>query len=335
MNSTQSYKVTNNLPNASEDELLLKFISPSSFRFPSRTSVGSGWAEHAPFAFWLIDAFRPKVVVELGTHTGYSFAAFCQAAQELRIALRCYAIDTWRGDEHAGFYKDEVFDEVSSYIGARYSSFARLIRSTFDEALVHFDDATVDFLHVDGRHYYEDAKYDYTSWIPKLSPNAIVLFHDINVRENNFGVYRLWDELKRQHLHFEFLHGHGLGIIATGSDIPEPVRSLLSLSGQPSAVSWVQEVYARLGKAISHHYELLHLQGMRREFDALQQHSSALQGGIVERDSEIIALRAEQAKLKNELASAGLASRAPRLADPNLPSGVGALSSSDIPFLGS
>ena len=44
--------------------------------------VPSGWLAHAPFAFWLVDTLRPKVFVELGTHTGFSFFVVTQAVRE-------------------------------------------------------------------------------------------------------------------------------------------------------------------------------------------------------------------------------------------------------------
>ena len=70
------------------------------------------------------------------------------------------------------------------------------MRSTFDDALKHFSDGSIDLLHIDGRHFYDDVKHDYESWRPKLSQRAIVVFHDINVRERDFGVFRLWEELR-------------------------------------------------------------------------------------------------------------------------------------------
>lgn len=272
------------------DEAALKCISPASFWFPNLSSVGSGWAEHAPFAFWLMEALRPKVFVELGTHKGYSFSAFCQAALEVRTQVRCYAVDTWQGDEHAGFYGDKIYDEVFAFIEARYSSFARMVRSTFDDALVHFEDGTVDLLHIDGRHHYEDASHDYTSWIPKLAPNAVVLFHDINVRERNFGVYRLWDELKAKHEHFEFLHGNGLGVLGIGDGLPDRVQCLLKLPDDSESAGLVRQIYSRLGKAISNHYELA---------DHGPDVANSLRGGIEERDAEIIRLRLENLNLQN------------------------------------
>lgn len=38
----------------------------------------SAWTGHVPFAFWVTRACRPGTIVELGSHYGVSFGAFCQ-----------------------------------------------------------------------------------------------------------------------------------------------------------------------------------------------------------------------------------------------------------------
>src|SRR5216683_4668705 len=119
-------------------------ISPASFWLPDQIGPQVAWLEYAPFAFWLIDALCPRVLVELGTHGGFSYFVFCQAVHRLRLNTRCYAVDTWRGDEHAGFYGEDVFEEVRRYHDRRYSSFSSLVRSTFDEAVRHFAPGTID-----------------------------------------------------------------------------------------------------------------------------------------------------------------------------------------------
>ena len=96
---------------------------------------GSAWIEHAPFAFWICEALRPRRFIELGTHYGYSYLAFCQAIAGLGLGTAAYAVDTWKGDEHAGFYDEDVFQSVLAHNNQRYSGFSALIRSTFAEAL--------------------------------------------------------------------------------------------------------------------------------------------------------------------------------------------------------
>ncbi len=121
-------------------------------------------------------------MVELGTHTGNSFSAFCQAIYALKIPALAFAVDTWQGDEHAGYYGDEVFDELKTFLQEEYGNFATMVRSTFDEAASEFLAGTVDILHIDGMHTYEAVKHDFTTWKDKLSEKAVVVFHDTNVR---------------------------------------------------------------------------------------------------------------------------------------------------------
>src|SRR5271166_1160218 len=157
-------------------------VRPIVFETPDRLTEIVSWHGHIPFAFWLIDAIRPRVLVELGTHKGDSYCAFAQAVDRLQLDTACYAIDTWRGDQHAGFYGEEVLAELRQYHDPRYGRFSRLMRSTFDDAVGEFADRSLDLLHVDGMHTYEAVKHDFETWRPKLSKRGVVVFHDIDVR---------------------------------------------------------------------------------------------------------------------------------------------------------
>lgn len=197
---------------------------PICFQVPDRVHVASAWYEHIPFAFYVTEVAQPKCFVELGTHNGVSFLAFCQAIQSLSLDTKTFAIDTWEGDEMAGYYGQEVFDELRAYHDSRYGKFSSLLRMTFDEGINYFSDGSIDLLHIDGLHTYEAVKHDFENWYRKLKPDAIVIFHDTNVHENDFGVWRYWEELKQKYTSFEFFHGHGLGVLTLADNFPLGLR---------------------------------------------------------------------------------------------------------------
>lgn len=200
------------------------------FAAPERLTTTESWHRHIPFAFALLDMLKPEVYVELGTHRGDSYSAFCQGVVLQGLSTRCYAVDTWQGDDHAGNYGSDVLDELTAWHNPRYGRFSTLMRMTFDEALHHFADSSIDLLHIDGLHTYEAVRHDFESWLPKLSDRAVVLFHDTNVRHSDFGVWKYWDEVRLQYPSFEFPFGFGLGVLAVGKQTPEAVRQFLTYS---------------------------------------------------------------------------------------------------------
>lgn len=181
---------------------------------PGSIQSPDAWVGHLPFAAWLVKELAPAALVELGTHTGNSYFAFCQAIAEYGLSTKCYAVDTWQGDEHAGQYSDAVFSRVDEHNRDKYRKFSSLLRMTFDDALSYFSDQSIDVLHIDGLHTYDAVRHDFETWLPKLAPGGVILFHDTNVRERSFGVWKLWDQLKRTYPNnLEFTHSHGLGVL--------------------------------------------------------------------------------------------------------------------------
>jgi len=191
-------------------------LSPSRFlprRYKPR-NVGS-WTGHLAFANDLITAIRPRLIVELGTHWGESYFTFCQTVEEQHLSSLCYAVDHWEGDEHAGKYGEEVFDEVTTYNNRYYRQFSYLLRRSFDDALSQFEDESIGLLHIDGLHTYEAVAHDFRSWLPKVSKGGIILLHDICPRHEDFGVWRLWNDIQAEFPDtFEFHHSWGLGVVA-------------------------------------------------------------------------------------------------------------------------
>jgi len=258
---------------------------------------------------------RPGIFVELGAHNGFSYLAFCQAVQRLGATTKCYAVDTWKGDEHAGFYGEEVFAKLNELHERRYSGFSRLIRSTFDEALPHFSDGTVDLLHIDGRHRYEDVAHDFESWLPKLSDRAVVLLHDINVRERGFGVWQFWADLQARYRCFEFAHGYGLGVVQVGRLVAAPLRPLFD-STAPDKVA-IAQIYAQLGLLSTASHELAEARTALREREAriavLERDGAAERDALAkaeswarDREATIEFLRADIGRLQEVAAAASL-----------------------------
>jgi glycosyltransferase involved in cell wall biosynthesis len=228
------------------DALVSPSLDPMFWR-AERLGVASAWWQHVPFGHWVVRATKPRLLVELGTHAGVSYSALCQAVARSDLDTRCYAVDTWRGDPQAGLYGEEVFEEFRRFHDERYSAFSTLLHTTFDEALAQFASGTVDLLHIDGLHTYEAVRHDFESWSPKLSERAVVLLHDTNERRDDFGVWRLWAELCEQFPHFEFLHGHGLGVLAPSKNVDPNILALCHLS-EPSSVAAVRNRFAALGE---------------------------------------------------------------------------------------
>jgi hypothetical protein len=220
------------------------------FARPQRLHILSAWNEHVPFAMLLMELQRPRVFVELGTHWGVSYCAFCQAAAG--SPTRCYAVDTWTGDADAGFYGQEVYDDLQAH-HRQYESFSKLLRMTFDAARQEIPDGSVDLLHIDGLHSYAAVKRDYELWLPKLSDRGIVLFHDTMVIERGFGVHQLWSEISEELPHFNFEHGFGLGVLAVGPNQPEAVQQFFQTAvACPEAV---RHLFSALGSRLQREVE--------------------------------------------------------------------------------
>jgi len=278
--------------------------SGTELEYPDRIVEPGSWLGHVPFAFWLIEALQPKVVVELGVHTGNSYCAFLQAIHRLGLDARCFGVDHWKGDEHAGLYGEEVIRELRAYHDPRYGAFSTLLRTSFLDALPYFSDGTIDLLHIDGFHSYEAVAADFASWRCKMSARGIVLFHDINVRERGFGIWRFWEELSAQFPHFEFLHSHGLGVVYLGSEtLSGPLEALFSTASNGEAI---QRYFSRLGASITERLaaavQAAEPERLRQQLTEIERAFHALEDQVRDRDGRIAAAAGEIRRLIEEVA---------------------------------
>lgn len=254
---------------------------------PKRLVPPGAWIVHIPFAAWIIQQTSPQIFVELGTHSGNSYFSFCQSVEEYGLTVQCHAVDTWLGDAHSGYYGEEVFADVDAYNRQYYAGFSQLWRMKFDEALEHFAPASIGLLHIDGYHTYEAVRNDFERWLPKLAPGAVVLLHDIAVRERDFGVWRFWGELQKVYPNtMEFLHSSGLGVLQL-NDAPDGKR-LPWLEPGTGQKGPLVEYFTALGTSLAE-ASALSEQMLRNSAEALQ-NISALSHTIEERDAQIASL---------------------------------------------
>ncbi len=179
----------------------------------------SPWSGHRLFGYDLTANIRPGRIVELGTHYGCSLFAFLQACKDEQIPGEIIAIDSWEGDEQAGFYGEEVLDTVKRTVREKFpQQNVRLIRKYFADALADVEEESADIIHIDGLHTYDAVREDFESWISRLKKDGIVLFHDVN-SECGYGTDIFWQELEAQYeCHYMFHHSWGLGVLFPKGD---------------------------------------------------------------------------------------------------------------------
>lgn len=279
------------------------WLGDAAYWMPAHYPPVSAWFTHAPFAAWLMSVLRPRVVAELGTHYGFSCFVFAEAAKRLGLPATVYAVDTWQGDDHAGFYDEEVFEYVSRIRSSDYDDQVRLVRSLFHDARPDFADGSVDLLHIDGRHGYEDVLADYSEWRSAVRDGGVIVFHDITEHRAGFGVFQLWDEIAEPGRSFMFEHGHGLGILGVGDVAPGPLADLFAADDVTAAR--IRTDFERLGARVQRQSQL---ETMPRKLDEAHAeirtrtaHEEELEQALVAAESQRATQQERIADLQNKL----------------------------------
>lgn len=276
---------------------------PESLTLTPIYSAPSSWWEHVPIAHWLVENLKPEKIVELGTHYGVSFFSFCEAAEKYSPNTFVYAIDTWAGDEHAGHYDNHVYDTVKTYSVKYHSQRSSMIRSSFEYAEKYFSKNSVDIIHIDGLHTYEAVNNDFKTWLPKLKDGGSIILHDWNVRERDFGVWKLWEEIKKDQKFYciETPNGHGLAIATLASQKPEwhneleeilPV--LVTKGGMLSEMARSRQEQRLLNKRIEE--SEAHSRNLDNIIITRDRHIGNLEKNIYNLEKDIYALKVEISK---------------------------------------
>ncbi|PJE67800.1 hypothetical protein COU95_00430 [Candidatus Shapirobacteria bacterium CG10_big_fil_rev_8_21_14_0_10_40_9] len=119
---------------------------------------------------------------------------------------------SWAGD---GFWKKVDPERHFSLLGV--SDWIKTYVMTSQDFAKKFPKRSYGYISLDGDHSYEGVKLDYELFWPKLKEGGFMAFHDVTVKQwgklKNFGVWKLWQELKNEHKIIFPLKQSGLGIL--------------------------------------------------------------------------------------------------------------------------
>ena len=168
-----------------------------------------GWASTEPIFHTLISAFRPALIVEVGSWKGASAIHMAQICKELSLSTEIVCIDTWLGNWQHWSRKDGVGSRADLRLINGYPSLyfqflsnviARGYRDTITplpltsiagaKLLAHYK-FSPDLIYIDGDHEYESVVADLRAWTAMIAPHG-VLFGDDYVWP---GVRRAVDEI--------------------------------------------------------------------------------------------------------------------------------------------
>jgi GT2 family glycosyltransferase/glycosyltransferase involved in cell wall biosynthesis len=130
-----------------------------------------------------------------------------------------------------------------------------------------------------------------------VSARGVVLFHDTNVREHGFGVNAFWREVQTRYPHFEFAHGHGLGLLAVGAEIAPDLQGLFEAS--PAEAAAVRNFFYLMGNRFSKVVE--HQQYLNEQVEKQVQDLQSLNEDVVMKEQALQMLSAQVAIKESQI----------------------------------
>ncbi len=147
-----------------------------------------GWFNYSETYDIIVDAIpEDGIIVEIGSFLGrsthYLGTSLMNAGKE---DVKIYCVDTFEGSsEHANIKLPKDFSSIfrenlKFFIGR---DMVRLCQGRSDDIAIleRFEEATVDYVLVDGAHEYDAVKEDIINWWPKLKPNGVMFGDDYSL----------------------------------------------------------------------------------------------------------------------------------------------------------
>ncbi len=267
--------------------------------------IYSPWSGHRLFAYDYVVWEKPECIAELGSFYGCSSFAFLQAVKNESLNTAFYAVDTWAGDSFTQHdYQEDIYGQ---YKKIKEECFGRqsisMLRMSFDQALDLFENHSIDLLHIDGSHTYEDVKHDFYSWKDKVKQDGVVFFHDIGqdkLEGKPLGSHIFWEELKKSFPYtLEFSFSFGLGILFFQKKKWQALKNAVDVSHYQeaenlAAVQFKDTIRKQFFQIKSKESYLADLQ---EQVKVCRQHLSRYEEDVREKDAYIRQLESEKKEL--------------------------------------
>jgi predicted O-methyltransferase YrrM len=166
----------------------------------------------------LVEALRPRMVIEIGTAGGGTLFLLSRAAEADATLI---SVDLPGGMFGGGYprWKARLFGRL-----VLPGQELHLIRGNSHEPSTHRAVARalgarkVDLLFIDGDHTYEGVRQDFEQYRSLVRPGGLIAFHDVlpSRFDPHIGVAKLWAELKERHQTIEIVEDYDQGAFGLG-----------------------------------------------------------------------------------------------------------------------
>lgn len=193
--------------------------------FGHNTHVKSGHLGFGLIHYSIIRNSRPERVLCIGSQRGF-IPAVCGLACRDNKHGHVDFVDAgkdeketgnWGGD---GFWKTHNANIHFGYLGL--DKYLTTYVTTSQEFAERYPDRKYEYIYIDANHSYEGAKSDFNKYWSKLASGGYMAFHDIKLkglsRGEEFGVWKLWREIKEPYKFTIDSYDNAIGIIRKDED---------------------------------------------------------------------------------------------------------------------
>ncbi|MFA6602430.1 MAG: DUF4915 domain-containing protein [Candidatus Shapirobacteria bacterium] len=157
----------------------------------------------ATFINDLIINIKPKVVVGTGINTFLSLVSSSLSAKSRNFPINITAVNI----------KNDTPFKLKDLKEHLLKEKIHILSTKFSKIPAKFSNNSIDLLFVDGFNSLSHIKSTFKSWLPKISPNGIIIIQGINETKYDFGAKLFWEDIKLNHPSFSLLQSSGLGVL--------------------------------------------------------------------------------------------------------------------------